>query len=74
VDAHFASASGFELDDAAGIGGRYRCDEFYKPRLTTCLALPAVAGHQEPLQLSGVQVQLLRGSVYALPPSNVNRH
>jgi hypothetical protein len=74
MNAHFASADGFELDYAARIGGRCRCDEFYKSRLAASPALPTVGGHQEPLQLPGVEMQLLRGPVHAFPTSNVNGH
>src|SRR5581483_6741792 len=73
MNAHFASAGGFELDYAARIPDRHRCDEFHKSRLAASLA-PTIAAHQEPFQLTGVQAQLLRGPVYALPASNVDRH
>jgi hypothetical protein len=72
MDAHFASAGGFELDDASRSGGRYRCDEFYKLWLTASLAPTTTGSHQEPFQLTGVEVQLLRGPIHALSASDVN--
>jgi hypothetical protein len=74
MDAHLASAGRFELDDAPRIGGRQRCDEFYKSRLVSSSGPPTVSGHQEPLQLPAVQVQLLRGPIHSLPTSNLDRH
>src|SRR5262249_13342695 len=43
-----------------------------KSRLTPSLAPPTVGRHQEPFQLTGVEVQLLRGPIHALSASNVN--
>src|ERR1051326_6161914 len=74
MDAHLASAGGFDLVDAAKIGGRHWCDEFYKSHAAAPLALPSVGGHQQPFQLPAVQVQLLCGPVYTFVTSNVDSH
>jgi hypothetical protein len=44
-------------------------DEFYKSWLTASLAPTTVGGHQEPFQLTSVEVQLLRGPIHALSAS-----
>jgi hypothetical protein len=74
MDAHLASAGGFELNYAARTGNRNRCNEFYKSRLALSLAVAPVGSHQEPFQFSGVEVQLLRRPIHALPTSNVDSH
>jgi hypothetical protein len=72
MDAHLAPPGRFKLDDALPIGGRQRCDEFYKSRLAAPLALPSVGGHQEPFQLAAIQSQLLSGPIHSLPTGNLD--
>ncbi|HKE29359.1 MAG TPA: hypothetical protein VKB88_43715 [Bryobacteraceae bacterium] len=77
MDAHFTSVGRFELDNGPKIGYRHRCEESYKSRLAVSLEshmLPSISRQQEPLQLRGIQVKLLRGPVHSLPARNVNGH
>src|SRR4051794_15718192 len=64
MDAHFASASGFELDQTLGRGSWSRSDQFHESRLARRSAFPTI-GYEKPFQLAGVQVQLLGSPVYA---------
>src|SRR3954463_10925792 len=73
MDAHLASAGGFELDQAVGSRSRRGSDQFHESRLTRRSASPTVGGYQKPFQLAGVQVQLLGSPVYALLARGIDR-
>src|SRR4051812_37989552 len=72
LDAHFAAAGGFELDQALGSGSWSRRDQFHESRLTRRSASPTTGGDEKAFQLAGIQVQLLGSPVYAFLARGIN--
>jgi hypothetical protein len=48
-------------------------DQFDEPRLALCLRPPRFGSYEEPLQFTGIQTQLLGGTVDAMLPGGIDR-
>src|SRR4051794_36646229 len=71
MNAHLASACGFELDQALRTRRRLR-DQLDKSGPARCLRFRLVSRAQQPFQFAGVEAQLLGGPVDALLPGSPN--